>query len=92
MSKYGVFSGPYSPAFGLNTDIYSVNHGIQSEYRIYGPEKLCIWTLFTQCICLDILIAKLNAYGFDRNALKLTHDYLSDRSQKTKVDSSFSAI
>ena len=22
MSKYGVFSGPYFPAFGLNTEIY----------------------------------------------------------------------
>ena len=25
MSKYGVFSGPYFPVFGLTTDIYSVN-------------------------------------------------------------------
>ena len=43
------------------------------------------------CICHDLLIAKLNAYGFDRNALKLIYDYLSDRSQKTKVGYSFSA-
>ena len=43
------------------------------------------------CICHDLLIAKLNAYGVDRNALKLIYDYLSDRSQKTKVGSSFSA-
>ena len=42
------------------------------------------------CICHDLLIAKLNAYGFDRNALKLICDYLSDISQKTKVGSSFS--
>ena len=42
------------------------------------------------CICHDLLIAKLNAYGVDRNALKLVYDYLSDRSQKTKVGSSFS--
>ena len=33
VSKYGVFSGPYFPAFGLNTD----------------QKKLRIWTLFTQC-------------------------------------------
>ena len=39
-------------------------------------------------ICHNLPIAKLNAYGFDRNALKLIYDYLSDRSQKTKVDSS----
>ena len=31
MSKYGVFSGPYFPAFGLNTEIYSVNLRIKSE-------------------------------------------------------------
>ena len=43
------------------------------------------------CICHDLLIAKLIAYGFDRNALKLVYDYLSDRSQKTKVGSSFNA-
>ena len=36
------------------------------------------------------LIAKLNAYGFDQEALKLTHSYLCDRSQKVKVGSSFS--
>ena len=42
------------------------------------------------CICHNCLIAKLNAYGFDRNALKLICDYLSDISQKTKVGSSFS--
>ena len=38
-----------------------------------------------------VLIAKLNAYGFDQNPLKLMYDYLSDRSQKTKVGSSFNA-
>ena len=38
MSKYGVISGPYFPAFGLNTEIYGVNLRIQSEYRKDGPE------------------------------------------------------
>ena len=37
------------------------------------------------CMCHDHLIAKLNTYGFDRNTLKLIYDYLSGRSQKTKV-------
>ena len=32
MSKYGVFSGPYFPVLGLNTEIYGVNFHIQSEY------------------------------------------------------------
>ena len=29
----------------------------------------------------DLLIAKLEAYGFDRNTLKLSHSYLKDRKQ-----------
>ena len=38
------------------------------------------------CICHDLLIAKLSTYRFNRNALKL-----SDRLQKSKVGSLFSA-
>ena len=26
------------------------------------------------CTCQDLLIAKLNAYGFDQNALKIIYD------------------
>ena len=33
VSKYGVISGKYFPALGLNTEIYFVNLRIQSEYR-----------------------------------------------------------
>ena len=38
----------------------------------------------------DLLIAKLEAYGFDDSALETMHSYLSDRWQRTKVNSSFS--
>ena len=31
MSKYEVFSGPYFPAFGLNTERYGLSLRIQSE-------------------------------------------------------------
>ena len=34
----------------------------------------------------ELLIAKLNAYGFSLPALKLVHDYLSNRKQRTKVN------
>ena len=39
MSKYGVFSGPYFPVFGLNTKIYGVNLRIQSECRKIRTRK-----------------------------------------------------
>ena len=37
-----------------------------------------------------LLIAKLHAYGFDKNVLKLIKSYLSTRWQRTKINSSFS--
>ena len=36
-------------------------------------------------------IAKLHAYGFNRDSLKLMHDYLSNRWQKTEINKSFSS-
>ena len=39
VSKCGVFSGPYFPVFGLNTEIYGINVHIQSDTGKYGPEK-----------------------------------------------------
>ena len=44
------------------------------------------------CISHDLFKVKLNAYGFDRNLLKVIHDYLSASSQKTEASSSFSDI
>ena len=38
----------------------------------------------------ELLVAKLEAYGFDENALAIVLDYLSNRWQKTKISSSFS--
>ena len=51
VSKYGVFSAPYFPAFGLYGEILRF-----SPYSVWMQEntdqKKChIWTLFTQCIC-----------------------------------------
>ena len=42
-----------------------------------------LWKAF-DCLDHELLIAKLNAYGFILTALKLVHDYLSSRKQWTK--------
>ena len=39
----------------------------------------------------DLLIAKLQAYGFDYNALKLINSYLSNIWQRTEINTSFSS-
>ena len=38
----------------------------------------------------ELLIAKLGAYGFDKSAIAIILDYLSDRWQRTKINTSFS--
>ena len=42
------------------------------------------------CIPHDPIIAKLAAYGFDTNALKLIHNNLYNRKQRVKVNSAYS--
>ena len=38
------------------------------------------------CLKHELLIAKLNVYGFTLPALKLVHDYLPDRKQRARVN------
>ena len=40
---------------------------------------------------LELLIAKLHAYGFEKSALKLLLNYLSNRWQRTKINKKFSS-
>ena len=42
------------------------------------------------CLKHELLIAKLNVYGFTLPALKLVHDYLPDRKQRTRINNSYS--
>ena len=51
VSKYGVFSGPYFPAFGLNAEIYQVNLRIQSEYRKIWTRKTSVFGHFSRGAC-----------------------------------------
>ena len=39
----------------------------------------------------ELLIAKLNAYGFEKSALRLLLNYLSNRWQRTKIDKKFNS-
>ena len=43
------------------------------------------------CLNHKLLITKFNAYGFSLPALKLVHDYLSNRKQRTKVNRTYSS-
>ena len=42
------------------------------------------------CICHDLLVAKLHAYGLSLPALNMIQDHLLNRKQRTKIGSSYS--
>ena len=44
------------------------------------------------CICHDLLIAKLDAYGLKKDAINLIADYLSRRKQRVKVGDHYSSM
>ena len=43
------------------------------------------------CLLHELLIAKLDAYGFDKSSLKLIHSYPSDRKHKEKINDRYSS-
>ena len=43
------------------------------------------------CLNHNLLIAKLEAYGFENNALSFVYNYLQERKQRTKVNGSYSS-
>ena len=78
VSKYGVFSGPYFPALGLNTEIYwteYVNLRSKSPYLVRIQEntdqkKLRVWTLSTQCCRI---VNAITTSGFSRKIIDLLY-------------------
>ena len=43
------------------------------------------------CLVHELLVNKLNDYGFDYLALKLIYNYLSDRFQRVRINSQYSS-
>ena len=44
------------------------------------------------CLSHELIIAKLNVYGFSLSALNLMQSYLSERKQKTKINQAYSSM
>ena len=86
MSKYGIFSGPYFPAFGLNTERYSVSLRIQSEYGKIRTRKNSVFGHFPHSACFGhkiefsfnyknlLLLKKQNQYAQKINRVKFFYN------------------
>ena len=59
------FSGPYFPTFGLKTERYGVSLLFSPNAGKYGPEKLRIRTLFTQCLLCNHCKQCLHMYNLN---------------------------
>ena len=70
---------------------------VEKMLLAHDEKKVCM-AIFTDlsealsCFSHDLIIAKLNTYGFDQNKLNVIHNHLFERSQKTKVGFSFSDL
>jgi len=70
--------------------------GLLEKWKACNDKKLSFGALLTDlskafdCLSHDLLIAKLNAYGFSYNALKLINSYLTNRKQRTRSGTVYS--
>ena len=80
----------YSAQHCLSVMIESINNSLDKGGKA-GALLLTDLSKAFDCILHDLLIAKLHAYGFSIESLRLINNYLSNRKQRTKIDSQFSS-
>ena len=57
--------------------------------RVFGALMTDLSKAF-DCLHHELLIAKLDAYGFDIKSMELIQQYLSNRKQRVKVGNAYS--
>ena len=99
VSKCAVFFGPYFPMFGLNTEIYSVNLRIQSDYEKIWTRKSSVFENFSR-IPLNLAGYWLKGGGTERKRqsrhwlfakLLCSFQFSIPRSSSTLITPSWSA-
>ena len=79
----------YNAQYALTSMVERLKKCLDGKGGIYGAILMDLSKAF-DTINHELLIAKLSAYGFCESALQIILSYLSDRRQRTKVNSSFS--
>ena len=80
----------YNAQYALTAMIERLKKCLDRRGGIYGAVLMDLSKAF-ETINHELLIAKLDAYGFSVSALQIVLSYLRERWQRTKVNSSFSS-
>ena len=90
-NKFSRYQCGFRTSFNTQNALLSM---VEKMLLVRDKKEVCgtILSKLFDCISHDLLIAKLNASGLDQNGLNVIHNYLSGRSRKNKVSSSFSDL
>ena len=90
-NKFSRYQCGFRKSFNTQNALLSM---VEKMLLVRDKKEVCgtILSKLFDCISHDLLIAKLNASGLDQNRLNVIHNYLSGRSRKNKVSSSFSDL
>ena len=83
------FRKGYSTQHALLRLMNKLNNSLNRKEKI-GLLMMDLSKAF-DCIPHELLIAKLHAYGFWKESLKLIYDYLKGRNQRVKINAEFSS-
>ena len=89
-----VFIGAYRKAYGTQHVLIRLLEDWKTKLDnnyIVGAVLMDLSKAF-DCIPHDLLIAKLNAYGVDENALVLIYSYLKRREQSVRINNTYSSF
>ena len=83
MSKYRVISGPYFPAFGLNTKRCEVSLRIQSKCRKIKTRNYSAFGHFSRCVILSNFIF-LHLFGI-KYRVTISKSYVTHMGRVTRL-------
>ena len=100
LNKFQDILNNFFPNISVDSEKVSVDNINYCQCLRNGNQlsiKKVLGALFTDlskafdCLSHDLLMAKLNAYGFSMAALRLVQNYLSNRKQRTKINTEYSS-